>query len=252
MQIVVDSLLTHYERLGTGKQSIVLLHGWGDSGRTFDQLIQLLQSDYTLITLDLPGFGGTQRPQGVWGLAEYADFVRHVLDKLEVVPYALVGHSNGGAIAISGLSSGILSAKKLILIASAGVRTTAGQSWHRLAWGSVAKIGKVGTSLLPQTIQQRLRRRLYAMTGSDMMVTPGLEETFKKVVTSDIRADAAQVTVPSLLLYGETDMATPPHFGELLAAALPSSKLVIVPGAGHFVHQEQAQQVAAHIKEFLA
>src|SRR5689334_4037297 len=124
MQVVVDSLLTRYTREGKGKQ-VLLLHGWGDSAAGFRVLQHALAKKYCVTAVDLPGFGGTQAPPAPWGLDDYAQFVAHFFTKIEDKPvYAIVGHSNGGAIAIRGLGSGVLNADKLVLLASAGIRGT--------------------------------------------------------------------------------------------------------------------------------
>jgi len=92
MQIVVDGLLTSYERSGAGK-TVVLLHGWGDRASGLHNLITALSSKYDVIAPDLPGFGGTQAPKSVWGLDMYVGFVRHFVEKLKISHvYAFVGH----------------------------------------------------------------------------------------------------------------------------------------------------------------
>ena len=249
MNVIVDSLLVNYERTGSGKP-VLLLHGWGDTLRTFDLLLKNLKGDYELITLDLPGFGGTQRPQEAWGLEEYARFVAAFLRKIEVSDaYAVVGHSNGGAIAIKGLAHGSIKAKKLVLIASAGIR--ARDTGKKLAWKIVAKSGKAATAILPAATRKKLRGRLYKGIGSDYLVVPEMEATFKKVVSQDVQSDALQLSTPALLVYGREDTATPSSYGEAVNGAIANSKLHIVDGAGHFVHQERAHEVASLVKEFL-
>src|SRR6266705_4642174 len=110
MQVVVDSLLTHYEVKGSGKL-VVLLHGWADSAKGLDQLQLALAIHYQVIAIDLPGFGGTEAPVQPWGLNEYAHFIEHFLLKVRAGNvWSLIGHSNGGAIAIRGLGQGWLRA----------------------------------------------------------------------------------------------------------------------------------------------
>ncbi len=96
MQIIVDQLLTHYERIGEGKL-VVIVPGWADTSAQWRPFQRSLSSDYEVIVIDLPGFGGTQAPDSTWGLSEYAGFLGLFLRKLGLKPYALIGHSNGGA-----------------------------------------------------------------------------------------------------------------------------------------------------------
>ncbi len=249
MQVMVDDLLTQYDISGKGK-TIVLLHGWGDRAAGLRALRKELSKQFTVIAPDLPGFGGSAMANAVWGMTSYAEFIAHFLEKIEAEPvHAYIGHSNGGAIAIRGLGRGILQADKLVLLASAGIRDT--YSARHKALRMVVKVGKVMTSPLPANIRRKLKRKVYDTVGSDMLVAEHLQETFKKVVTDDVRADAAKIAVPTLLLYGEQDRATPVGYGELFHQLISGSTLEVLPGTGHFVHLERPLEVTQSIKDFL-
>src|SRR3989338_378208 len=248
MQVVVESLLTTYKDSGKGK-GVLLLHGWGDTMATFSQLEESLSSYYRVVSVDLPGFGKTQAPSQVWGLNEYANFVASFISKIDFNPYVIIAHSNGGDIAIRGLAAGKLSAEKLVLLASAGIR---GQYKGRVkVIRLITKVGKIATAPLPASVKNKLRRMVYNTVGSDMLVAEHLQETFKKVITDDVRTDATKLKIPTLLIYGDKDEQTPPKLGQLLRDAIPKSKLVIVEGAGHHVHQDEPEQVLGHIEELL-
>jgi len=248
MQIVVNQLLTTYQMSGSGKL-ILLLHGWGDSSQGLHALQAELAKRYQVLALDLPGFGGTQAPPEAWGLSGYAAFVAAALQKIGVKPYAVLGHSNGGAVAIRGLASGSLTADKLILLASAGIRNEykARKKVVRLA----AKTAKLATKPLPKSLQRKLKAKAYATIGSDALVAEHLQATFERVVNDDVQADAAKLKLPTLLIYGHDDTATPVRYGELLQAAIGHSDLHVVPDAGHFVHLDQPSTVTQLIEEFL-
>lgn len=249
MQIVVDKLLTCYELSGKGKL-VLLLHGWGDDHRTFDDLRRELNGDYQVLTPDLPGFGGTQKPDGAWDLDGYARFVKALLGKLELgQPYAVVAHSNGGALAIRALSLGTLKASKLVLLAASGVRTNSAAK--RFFFKVVAKLGNAATFWLPESRRRALRKSLYGAAGSDMLAVPGMEDTFKKTVRQDVQADAVAVKVPTLLVYAADDKAVPVADGRQYRSLIKGSRLDIIEGAEHFVHHDQPQQVAKLIKGFL-
>jgi len=249
MQVIVDSLLTHYETHGKGK-TVLLLHGWGDSAAGLAGLQQALAKKYKVIALDLPGFGGTQAPGGVWGLDDYAYFVDHFLTKIEAArPRAIIGHSNGGAIAIRGMARGLLGADKLVLLASAGIR---GEYKGRTkALRLLTKAGKALTTPLPKSVKQRLRKKVYQAVGSDMLVAEHLQETFKKIITDDVREDAARLSLPTLLVYGGQDEVTPIKHANLLNDAIKTSKLEILTNAGHFVHLDEPDKVVQLIEGFL-
>jgi len=249
MQVIVDSLMTQYVRKGTGK-TILILHGWGDTSQGLKALTDKLSKVYDVIALDLPGFGGTQAPPSVWGLTDYATFVQRFVAKVGLSEvYAYVGHSNGGAIAIRGLGQGILRADKLVLIASAGIRGE--YNGRNKLLRVLTKAGKAATTPLPKSVKTKLRRKVYDAVGSDMLVAEHLQETFKKVVTDDVRQDAQQVKVPALLLYGEHDQATPVRYGEQYHQLIQASTFEVVGGAGHLVHIDKPKIVEKAIEEFL-
>jgi len=248
MQLIVNSLLSQYESVGQGKL-VLLLHGWGDDHRSFAALQEQLSNEYKILALDLPGFGQTQAPDEVWDLDNYAKFVSAFLGKTGTEPYAIIGHSNGGAVVIRGIAEGILNCEKLVLLASAGIRDT--QNSRRLMLKIIAKIGKVTTFWLPHRYRQTLRKKLYGVAGSDMLVAPQLQETFKKTVRQDVQADAVKIQIPTLLIYGDNDSATPPAIGEKLASLIPNSELQILTEAGHFVHHDQLEKVTGLIRKFL-
>lgn len=249
MQAVIDNLLTTYQRSGKGRQ-VLLLHGWGDSSAGWRAFAGGLAGHYDVIVPDLPGFGGTQAPAGAWGLDEYADFVSAFVKKLGLKPYAILGHSNGGAIAIRGIANDKLSAEKLVLLASAGIRGE--YKGRNKALRLAAKTGKLLSAPLPARTKKKLRRQVYTTIGSDMLVAEHLQESFKKVVNDDVRPDSATLNLPTLLIYGEQDTQAPVRYGELFHQAINGSTLEILPGADHFLHQSHEARVLHLVEEFLA
>lgn len=248
MQIVVNKMLTHYDKQGTGK-SVLLLHGWGDNLATYKSLQTRLAKSYSVISLDLPGFGTTEPPQQAWDLDDYAVFVRAFLDKLGVgTLHAVIGHSNGAALAIRGVSIEQINPQKLVLISAAGIRDA--NHIRRAAVKSVAKVGKVLTIGLPKKHKDKMQKLLYGVIGSDMLVSPALKETFKKTVRQDVQSDAARIKIPTLIIYGKNDRATPVGDAKLYHKLIPASKLSLLEG-GHFIHHEQDAMVNSLVEEFL-
>jgi pimeloyl-ACP methyl ester carboxylesterase len=249
MQVLVDGLMTYYERTGKGR-TVVLLHGWGDSSASFRRLMKFLSGGFDVVAVDLPGFGKTSDPQTAWDLSDYADFVRQFLAKVGLSePYALVGHSHGGAVAVRTVGQKKIVPKKLVLLAGSGIR---GERTGRLgAVRLAAKAGKVVVAPLPNRVKSRLRRKLYKSVGSDMLVVPEMEATFRKIITDDVQADATHIKIPVLLLYGENDTETPPRYGERYHELLPHSQFEIVPAAGHFLLHDQPAKTERAITEFL-
>lgn len=247
MQVIASNLLVNYSLTGSGPV-IVLLHGWGDNQGTFNEFVNAFSDEFSVLTYDLPGFGKSQKPNGIWGLEDYANNLCEFLKKVEVKPEIIVGHSVGGAITIKAVSNKILTPSKIVLLASAGIRSD--DSLKKLLMRALAKIAKYLIMILPSETGERIKRRLYQSIGSDKYVAEHMQDTFKRIVEDDIALDSKSVTQPTLLIYGYLDKSTPVKHGELLNKNISNSKLEIV-NSGHFVHQEKTEEVIKLIKEFI-
>jgi pimeloyl-ACP methyl ester carboxylesterase len=233
---------------GKGK-TVVVVHGWGDNSKSFINMQKSLAESYQVIILDLPGFGSSSLPESGWNLEDYSNFIKDFIDKLKVNVYAYIGHSNGGAILINGLSRRVISSEKLVLIASSGIRDTAKLKKKLILLG--AKVGKVPLKLFPSEYQLKLKKRLYQAIKSDAAVNPQMIDTFKKIVKQDVSEDASKLHVSTLLIYGGNDKITPPEFGQIYNKLIKDSHLEVIEGAGHFVHLQEVDRVQKNIEDFL-
>lgn len=249
MNVVVNDLMTNYQKSGNGK-ALVFLHGWGEGLSSFNAITKELEDDFTVLRLDLPGMGATQAPETAWGLEDYSKFVKAWLDKINTSDiYGLVGHSNGGAISIYAVANNLLSPKKLVLLSSSGHRDK--HRFKRSLLKASSKTGKIITRPLPHSTRVRLRNKLYTRIGSDVGLFPQMEETFRKITRQDVQNDARVIKTPTLIIYGDKDKTTPPLYGELFHDQISNSKLEIISGGGHFIHQEKPRDVGNIINDFL-
>lgn len=248
MRCIVDGLAVEYEDIGTGKAAVIL-HGWKDNLHTFDDIASALSGSFRIIRMDLPGFGGSDAPHGDWTLNDYVQFVKDFLEKVHIKPDIYIGHSFGGRITIKGVATGALSAKKIVLISSAGIARR--KTFKNFILAVLAKVGRAVTSIPPISFwKQKVRRRLYEAIGSDYFQAGNLGGTFLNIIKEDLSALAKTITIPTLIIWGSKDGATPPGDGERLHQYISDSKLHVVGGAGHFVHQERPKEVAKLIREF--
>ena len=249
MQVVVNKLVTNCELSGNGKL-VILLHGWGDNLHGLEPLHKNLTRHFQVLSVDLPGFGSTEAPKEIWNLDNYSHFVADLLEKLELNDlYAAIGHSNGGAVLIRAISLGVIKPERLILLAASGIRSK--QPAKRFALQVIAKTGNAATIWMPERYRQALRKSLYGAAGSDLLVMPQLQETFKKTVRQDVQADAATISIPTLLLYASNDQSLPHGSGKRYQELIPNSRLEVISDAGHFLHLDQPDKVSALVEEFL-
>ena len=249
MKIIVQNLATEYKDEGSGP-ILLLLHGWQDSHRTFDEITDILKGSYRVIRLDMPGFGQTELPKKSWNLQEYVDFVAAFIKKLDIDVYTLGGHSFGGRVAIKGVFQGTFAPERLVLMDTAGFVKSASMR-NRLIRG-VTRVGKIVLAVPPLTmVRDTLRDKLYEGIQSDYRSAGPLRETFVNIINEDLAAAAESITTPTLLVWGENDIATPLEDGERFQKLIQGSQLEVIEDAGHFVHKEKAESVAQCIQQFL-
>ena len=79
-----------------------------------------------------------------------------------------------------------------------------------------------------------------------------MQETFKNIVSEDVSDDAKNITIPTLLIYGQQDDQTPPTIGLKYHELIQGSDIEIVGNAGHFVQLDQSQIVGDIIRKFIS
>lgn len=250
MNVVINGLIINYQDIGkkTGK-AILFIHGWGDDSSSFESMSRHLSSAFRCISVDLPGFGRSETPANALGLSDFSDIIDKFLHKIQVKPEIIIGHSNGGAIAVKALADKKLKPKKLVLLASSGIRT--GQKLKKTIYKVLAKPAKIGLAVIPNEKSESIKKKVYGRIGSDYLVSEHMKETFKNIVGYDISSDARKLDIPVLLIYGTNDTSTPLEMGEKLNKLIPGSELKTVKGAGHFIHHDNPELVNKYIEDFL-
>ncbi|MDD5099258.1 MAG: alpha/beta hydrolase, partial [Candidatus Colwellbacteria bacterium] len=262
MKLIIQNLAIEYEDRKEGsassagkpassadRETILFLHGWQSDMRTFDGLAASLASGRRIVRLDLPGFGKSERPKKPWNLGDYVQFVKDFIQKIEINPDILIGHSFGGRIILKGEGEGILKAQKNILIGAAGVsqRNKARNTFLKV----LAKIFGLVFYIPPLIFwREKIRRKLYDAIGSGYYNAGTLKESFVKIISEDLSEQAKKIPAPTLLIWGREDSETPLSDGQKLSHLLLQSKLLVFDG-GHFIHQEKSKEVIQVIKEFI-
>jgi pimeloyl-ACP methyl ester carboxylesterase len=247
--VVVDGLRTRYLRVGEGP-AVVVLHGWGASIETVQLIVSALVATNTVVAVDLPGFGESELPPQPWGVADYQQFLADLLDALGLARVALVGHSNGGRIAIRMGATETQRVSRLVLIDSAGIRPKRTLGYYRKV--GMAKLGKYAARYLG-SFGARVRARLIAHAASSDYANAGaMRATMVRLVNEDLRALLPQIAAPTLLIWGSNDTATPLADARLMEQLIPDAGLVVFEGAGHYSYLDEPARFAAVASHFLA
>ena len=118
MKILIDNILINYTVSGFGRP-LIFLHGWGCDLHTFDNLSVLLNEDYKVYQIDLPGFGESEIKESLT-VENYAYIINKFCLSLAINSPIIIGHSFGGRVAIMYASK--YEVDKLVLIASPGIK----------------------------------------------------------------------------------------------------------------------------------
>lgn len=248
---LILGLQTHWLQEGQG-EVVLLLHGWGSDSSVMWPLGRALAEDgFTIIALDLPGFGESEEPPIPWSAGDYAHFVGAFLNSLSISRVHIVGHSFGGSVGIVLAAEQVAQIEKMALLSSAGVRRPPAWPvrWRakaiRAARAGLRRLGFLDTAF-------RLGEWSAARFGSDdYRAAQGvMRSTLVRILSEDLTAQAARVLVPTLLLWGELDEATPRWQGELLARTIPDAGLHVFPGAGHYAFLERPSETHHILRYF--
>jgi pimeloyl-ACP methyl ester carboxylesterase len=247
--IEVGGLRTRYLRRGSGPP-VLVLHGWGASVETVFPIVTGLEAAATVYALDLPGFGQSALPPQPWGVEAYQAFVASFMDALGIERASIVGHSNGGRIAIRMASTEPRRIAKLVLVDSAGIRPKRTLRWYRRV--AMAKAGKYAARLLGGP-GERLRDRLVGRAGSaDYLAAGAMRPTLVRLVNSDLREHLSQIGAPTLLIWGSQDADTPLSAARLMEQLIPDAGLVVFEGAGHYSYLDQPARFSTVVSHFLS
>jgi pimeloyl-ACP methyl ester carboxylesterase len=223
---------------------MVALHGWGRDHRDFSNSL----NGYPRLLVDLPGFGASPPPVDAWGAADYAACLAAVLDsRAAPEPAVLIGHSFGGRVAVCLAASRPDLVRAMLLCGVPLLRAPgAGKVPVRYRLGRKAR--QLG--LLSERRFEAMRR---AHGSSDYNAASGvMRKVLVRVVNESYDAQLAAVGCPVALLWGSADQAVPPGMIEQARRLLTGPVVTeVVDGAGHDVHRQAPDRLAAMLEQLL-
>lgn len=247
-QIVANGQLVSYSELGSGNaEAVIFLHGWRSGKEVWARVLSYLSiSNCQLISMDLPGFGGSEMPKKNFTIGDYAETLADFITKLELKNVTLVGHSFGGRVAIKLAAKNPKLISKLILVDSAGFVMEGSRKNLMVATAKLVK------PIFKPWFMQGLRKKIYQSIGAeDYLATPELQKTFMNVVNEDLTEDMKKVDCPTLVIFGEKDTDTPVEFGKRMHSIIHNSKFLILKNAGHFSFIDQPEEFIKILNTFI-
>lgn len=240
----------HVERVGTG-EPLVLLHGWGMHGAAWSEVVPALSARFGLHVVDLPGHGRS----AAMACLSFDDAVDKVAD---IVPANAIvcGWSLGGLFAQRIAARHVGRLRHLVLVsttpcfmqrdgwsAAMDPATLAGFASDLLrdrdgTLGRFVRLNALGGTHSRDAIRAFRQRLLAHGDVPANALAPGLEW----LRDTDLRADAARIAAPTLVVHGARDMLTPVQAGRWLAATIAGARLVEIDDAAHlpfFTHRER-------------
>jgi 3-oxoadipate enol-lactonase len=242
--------------MGSGAP-LVLLHSLLSDRASFDAIAPDLAQSFRVVVPELPGFGRSQVVIG--SLAEIADRVADVVREVAGQGEAIVlGNGYGGFVALQMAIRHPALARRLILADCGAAFSEQG----REAFRSMAAAASKGLAAIADVAMRRLFASEFQQANPDLM--HDRREAFLRtnlqvfraacaqLAGLDLRSELCKVKIPTLVLVGEQDEATPPPMSRELAAGLPDARLNIIPGCAHVPQLQVPKIFLATIADFLA
>lgn len=237
MRIEIGGISINYECIGSGAP-VLLLHGWGaDIAAMMPIANEVARLGKMAVCVDFPGFGKSDLPPAAWGVREYADTTKALIDKLGIRGCDLVCHSFGGRVTIMLAAEDETLFKRLVLVDAAGIRPKRTIKYYIKTYSY--KLAKRLARIKLVNKAFRLDSKIKSAGSDEYKSLSGvMRETFVKVVNLDLTDKLDKIKNETLLIWGENDTATPLYMGRLMEKKIERAGLAVIENAGHFSYAD--------------
>ncbi len=252
-----DAVL-HAELIGDPEEQPVLCfsNSLGTDFRIWDQVAARFAEDYCLMLYDKRGHGLSDLGTGPVTIDRHVDDLLAVADHFGVARFGLVGLSIGGLI---GQRLAIRAPERLaaLVLCDTAPRIGDADGWNeRIAAVERGGLEAIGDAVMERWFTEAYRRQSPqpVRVWRNMMTRQsarGYAASCAAIRDADLTADAARITVPTLVVVGEDDRSTPPDLVRAMAEAIPGAGFAAIPQAGHLPCIEQPEALAGVIADFL-
>lgn len=248
-----------YDRTGSGPALLLLHAGLGDR-RMWDDQVGAFARHFSVIRYDARGFGETRKPPMPY--APHADALA-LLDHLGIAQAHVIGVSMGSQTAIE---MAVAAPQRVSALVAVAARTGVPVSPElRAGWDHVDSLVEAGN--IAGAVEYELRMWIDGPQRAPDAVDPGMRECVREMNAALFARDdeegeelplappaeerLAEITAPTLVLYGDQDVQDVLAAAAPLAAAIPGARLAVMPGTAHLPQMEQPQRFNEIVLDFL-
>lgn len=246
-----DGQLVRYFDIGRGVP-VVYVHGFCMSSESCENMVPSLRNRVRLVGIDLPGFGGSEPDEGLNSIVGMAEWLKRVLEKLNLDRFILTGHSMGGYI---GLEFAKLYPECLIGLVLLNSTALPDRSFKKEERNRVAEhIQRYGYEAWLKTWIKTLfhtKRIEFLERVEELCKKAKVPAVVNALAAMRDREDSTQflnqTKIPILFVAGEHDNLI--TYSELRPMIIdsPSSRLIMVENTGHMSPYEDAEACADSI-----
>ena len=244
-------------RTGAGRD-LVILHSLLADRSAFDPVLPALAEKHRVTLINLPGFDGSQ-PTMLALMDAYVATIEDGFDEFAIANDAvLMGNGFGGTVALAFALAHSNRIGKLVLSDVAACFPPEGRQAfavmaQKVADGGLGAVAEIAAKRVhspdylaahPEAIEQRKQ----VLLGIDPR---GFQAACRILQETDLTPLLHHLRVPTLVVCGELDQATPPALSKVIANKVPAARYVELPGCGHCPPLEQPQAFLAAIKNFV-
>jgi len=254
MKVASNGLSLHVEEQGSGDLSLVFLHYWGGSSRTWRHVTAKLAPTFHTIAIDQRGWGKSDAPARGYGLSDLAADAGGVIAALNLRRYVLIGHSMGGKVAQLMASRRPAGLAGLVLVAPSPpepmVMSAEAREMMANAYGTRQTIEATIDNVLtakPLALEDREQVIADSLRGAPAAKLAWPRATSLEDITTQVDA----IDVPNVVIAGELDRVDSPALLQTaLLSRVPQAVMHVLPGTGHLSMLESPDALAAIIETF--
>ena len=228
--------------------------------------IPALARHHRVIAVDLPGFGASDKPEDFdYDLPGFARWILSFMDKLEIPPAALIGHSMGGGIGYTIATMAPERVSSLTLVDAVGYQSRR-KRFYLFRLMGIPWVGEFIMATLTR-IAVRVNQRLFLYHDKRFVTEDGVRayltplqspgggaaalRTIRRI-DFDAAPGPSPCRVPTLIVWGAQDRIVSPSHAALHARDIPGAKLHVFEACGHNPQEELADSFNMHVLEFLS